>query len=123
MIKYQKLPEEYAARVKECYLDTLIEKHEGGSWKSRVEYEQVFMIEVLDCHLVMDCYKEKFDNMTILNAYKSPDEKEIVVRLKDYTFCDDFDAGYIALGTLLEGTNIYVTSFYHNFYDWTRLKK
>ena len=123
MVKYYPFPSEYKERVKAFYLDTLIEKHEGGSWKSHVEYGELFMIEILDSFLLLDSYEENFTNMTILNAYKSPDEKEIFVRLNDTTYADEFDAGYIALGTLLEGTNIYVNTFYHNFYNWDGIRK
>ena len=123
MVEYCLLPAEHKERVKTFYLDTLIEKHEGGSWTSNVEYGELFMIKVLDSFLLLDRYEDQFPNMTLLNAYKSPDGKEIVVRLNDMTYADEFDAGYIALGTLLEGTNIYVTTFYHNFYNWAALVK
>jgi hypothetical protein len=122
MVNYQKIPNEYRAQIKDFYLDTLIEKHEGGSWKYNAEKSEIFMISVLDCHLILNCAEEHFANMTIINAYKSPDEKEIVVRLKDYTYSDDFDAGYIAMGIKMEDINVYVTTFYHNFYDWKGLK-
>ena len=123
MVKYYPFLTEYKERVKAFYLDTLIEKHEGGSWHYNVERRELFMIEVLDSFLLLNSYEENFPNMSILNAYKSPDGSEIVVRLNDMTYADAFDAGYIALGTLLEGTNIYATTFYHNFYSWEGIRK
>lgn len=124
MVNFVLFPEKLKTQVCSFYLDTLIEKHEGGSWQSWVEYRpQLYMLEVLDGFLLLQLYEENFPNITILNAFKSPDEKEIFVRLEDTTYGDDgFDIGYIALGSLLEGTNIYVCTFYHNYYDFERIK-
>ena len=48
MVKYYPFPAEYKERVKAFFLDTLIEKHEGGSWKSHVEYGEHYNLISLD---------------------------------------------------------------------------
>lgn len=116
------LSPEIIEKIRHCYFDRIVEKHEGPwDWDSVLRFDDLTFINAQGYRVLLPLDEEHYPHLTIHRCIPSQDEQSLTLFIQDTTYTEDlkyarWDSWFIAFCEKFPNENFYLATLYHEWY-------
>ncbi|MBF0121644.1 MAG: hypothetical protein HQK79_22665 [Desulfobacterales bacterium] len=115
-MKLSEISKETLETIKSYRYDHFVEKHEGPwEWDFLLEDNSLELLNINGYNVLLPIEKEHHKNVIILRCIVSEDKEFLTIFLKDTTFYEGVDSGFIAICKKVPDEKWYISIVYHEW--------